>query len=204
MTIPVKITVISEKEARACAVLGVVGALVFLFAFPKGSISTLAHEVLGLPGPGAGIGLVLGPFLIIVAVVSSVLSRGSGGALVASLMFAVAYALIVHLFKIPTSQKGAFGSSLFVGAVTVFSVVAEAVMALGRRLGTVWRCMLCGAVANIALLVIYWTLIFPGTAGWIRWNNVPVLGGLCFVCGLASGCVAWGISRRLSKSFALR
>ena len=204
MTVFVKVTVICEREARTSAVLGVVGALIFLFAFPKGSISTLVHEVLGLPGPGAGIGLVLGPFLIIVAVVSSVLSRGSGGALVASLMFAVTYALIVHLFRIPTSQKGAFGSPLFIGAVTVFSVVAEAVMALGRRLGTVWRCMLCGAVANISLLVIYWTLIFPATAAWIRWNDVPVLAGLCSVCGLVSGCVAWGISRPLSKSFALR
>ena len=199
-----KITVICEKEARISAALGIVGALIFLFAFPKGSISTLAHDVLGLPGPGAGIGLVFGPFLIIVAVVSSVLSRGSGGALVTSLMFAVAYALIVHLFRIPTSQKGAFGSSLFIGAVTVFSVVAEVVMALGKRLNTVWRCILCGAVANVALLVIYWTVIFPGTAGWIHRSDVPVLLGLCFACGVVAGCVAWGISRPLSKSFAVK
>lgn len=204
MTVPVKITLICEKEARTSAVLGVVGALIFLFAFPKGSISTLVHEVLCLPGPGAGIGLVLGPFLIVVAVVSSLLSRGSGGALFASLMFAVAYALIVHLFRIPTSQKGVFGSSLFIAAVIVFSVVTEAAMALGKPLSMVWRCMLCGAVANVVLLVIYWTVIFPGTAGWIRWSDAPVLVGLCFVCGLVSGCIAWGISRPLSKTIAIK
>lgn len=199
-----KITLICEKEARTSAVLGVVGALIFLFAFPKGSISTLVHEVLGLPGPGAGIAVVRGPFVIIVVLLSSLLSRGHGGAVIASLMFAVAYALAGLFVGVSASGKGALGSALFIAAVALAGAVAEAAMIFGHTLGKVACCMLSGALANLALFVFYWVLILPRTAGWIRWSDAPVLVGLCVACGLASGCIAWGISRPLSKRLAIK
>lgn len=45
-----KLDAASRKEFASGAVMGGMGALVFLFAFPKGSISTLMH-VLHMPGP---------------------------------------------------------------------------------------------------------------------------------------------------------
>ena len=198
-----KLKVIRSREAATCAGIGVAGALVFLFAFPKGSISTLMHAVLGLPGPGAGIALVLGPMLILVALISSLSSRGSGGAAIACLMFAGTCALVASLLDVPTNPKGAFGSPVFMAAVAPFGLVTEAVMVLGKALTQVRRCLLSGALANAALLVFYWVVIFPRTAGWISWSDVPLLMGLCLACGLAWGYIAWAVFRALSRAFAL-
>lgn len=199
-----KLNVIREEQAATCAGIGVAGALIFLFAFPKGSISTLMHAVLSLPGPGAGIALVFGPFLILVALISSLLTQGDGAAAFASLVFAAAYSLALWLFEIPSNPKGAFGSAVFVAAVALFSVAVEAVMVFGKGLKKVWRCMLSGALANVILLVFYWTVIFPRTAEWINRKDIPLLMGLCLVSGLASGWIAWAVSRPLSRVFALR
>ena len=199
-----KVNVIHKQEALRCAAIGVAGALIFLFAFPKGSISTLMHAVLNLPGPGAGIALILGPFLILVALVSSLLSHGCGGAMVASLMFAVIYAFVVWLLEVSTNPKGAFGSPLFITAIVQFGIAAEAVMVLGKGLKKVWRCALSGALANAVLLVFYWTVIFPRTASRVDWSDVPLLMGLCLPCGLVSGCLAWGLSGPLSQAFRFK
>lgn len=199
-----KLNVIRGKEAATCAAVGVGGALIFLFAFPKGSISTLMHEVLGLPGPGAGIALILGPFLVLVTLISSLLSRGNGGAVIASLAFALAYALVVRLLGIPTNPKGAFGSAAFIAGIAAFGIATEAVMGPGQVSKTVWRCLLAGALANAALLVFYWIAVFPRTAGWISWRDVPLLIGLGLACGLASGYIAWAVSKPLSRALVLR
>ena len=191
------------KEAATCAALGVIGAPLFLFAFPKGAISTLMHEVLGLPGPGAGIALIFGPFLVVVVLLSSLLTHGDGGALITAVVFAVAYALLVGLLDVPTNPKGAFGSVLFVAAVMVFGIAAEAGMVLGKALKKGRRCLLCGAFANAVLFVFYWVGIFPRTAGWIKWSDVPLLMGLCLAGGLAAGGIAWGISKPLARVSAL-
>ena len=199
-----KLNVIHKQEALACAAIGAAGALIFLFAFPKGSISTLMHAVLNLPGPGAGIALILGPFLILVALVSALLSQGSGGAVVASLMFAMIYAFVVWLLEVSTNPKGAFGSMLFVAAIAQLGIVADVVMVLGKGLKPVWRCMLSGALANAVLLAFYWIAIFPRTARWVDWSDIPLLMGLCLLCGLASGWIAWGMSRPLSQALRFK
>ena len=199
----VKLNVIRSKEVANCTAIGVVGALIFLFAFPKGAISTLMHAVLGLPGPGAGIALILGPFLTVVALVASLLTRGVGGAVIASLTFAAGYALVAALFGIPANPKGAFGSAIFIAAIGAFGIAAEAVMVLGKALKSTWRCVLAGALANAVLLGFYWIVIFPRTYKPVHWSDVPLLMGLCLACGLGSGYVAWAVSRPLSRALAL-
>lgn len=195
-----KLNLIRGQEAAACAAIGAGGAAIFLFAFPKGSITTLMHEVLDLPGPGAGIALVLGPLLVLVALLCLLLSRGEGGALIASLAFAGIYAMLAWLFGVSTNPKGAFGSPAFIASACALGIAVEVVMVFGRGLKQVWCCMLSGALANAVLLVFYWIAVFPRTAGWVRWSDVPVLMALCLVCGLVSGCMAWGLSRPLSKT----
>jgi len=198
----IRLNLVNRKEAALCAALGGGGALIFLFAFPKGAISTLMHEVLHLPGPGAGIALVFGPFLGLVVLASSVLSRTNGGPLIAAFIFGVAYALVVRLFGVPTNPKGAFGSVLFVAALALFGLTVEAITALGSALKQPWRCLLTGVLANVVLLVFYWLAIFPRTVGWVKWKDVPLLLGACLVGGLVSGYVAWTLSKALSRAFA--
>ena len=162
------------------------------------------HAVLELPGPGAGIAVVLGPFLILVVLIAARLSGKDGGAVLAALAFAAAYALVVRLLGMSTSPKGAFGSAAFMAAIGLFGLTAEAVLVFGRALRGTWRCMLSGALANAALLVSYWIGVFPRTAGWVRWGDVPVLLGLSLVCGLASGYIAWVLSKPLARVLACK
>jgi hypothetical protein len=198
-----KLTLIRPNEVAICSAIGAAGALIFLFAFPKGAISTLMHAVLHLPGPGAGIALVLGPVVIVVALVASLLTRGAGGAVIASLTFAVGDALVVGLLRIPGNPKGAFGSAIFIAAIVAFGIVAEAVMVLGKRVKIKWRCVLAGVLANAVLLVFYWIAIFPRTYKPVAWGDVPLLMGLCVACGFGSGYIAWAVSRPLSRALAL-
>jgi hypothetical protein len=198
----VRLNLVSRKEAALCAALGGGGAVIFLFAFPKGAISTLMHEVLHLPGPGAGIALIFGPCLGLVVLASSLLSRTNGGPLIAAFSFGLAYALVVWLFRVPTNPKGAFGSILFVAAVALFGLSVEAVTALGSALRQPWRCLLTGALANVVLLVFYWLAIFSRTAGWVKWKDVPLLLGACLVGGLVSGYIAWTLGKAFSRAFA--
>jgi uncharacterized membrane protein len=198
----VRLNLVSRKEAALCAALGGGGALIFLFAFPGGAISTLMHQVLHLPGPGAGIALIFGPFLALLALPSSVLSRTKGGPLIAAFTFGVAYALVVRLFGLSTNPSGAFGSILFIVAVALFGLSVEVVTALGSALRQPWRCLLTGALANVVLLVFYWLAVFPRTAGWVKWKDIPLLLGVCLVGGLVSSYIAWTASRAFSRSFA--
>lgn len=193
-----KINVTNRKEIALGAAMGGAGALVFLFVFPKGSISTLVH-VLHLPGPGAGIVLIFGPFLILVVITSSLLILARGGALIASLTFAVTYTLAVRLFGMATDPKGAFGSISFIAAVTLFGLVAEAVIAFGGALSQLFRSVLTGALANAVLLVFYWLVIFPRTVGWVRWKDIPLLMGICLIGGLVAGYIAWRVSGPLCR-----
>ncbi|HUU83344.1 MAG TPA: hypothetical protein VM243_07555 [Phycisphaerae bacterium] len=199
-----KLTVIRPKEVAICSAIGAAGALIFLFAFPKGAISTLMHAVLHLPGPGAGIALIIGPIVIFVALLASLLTRGTGGALIASLTFAVASALVAAIFAIPTNPKGAFGSAIFIAAVALAGITAEAVMHLGKSAKGRRRCLLAGALANTVLLVFYWIAIFPRTYKPVAWHDVPLLTALALAAGLLFGYIAWVVYGFLSRTFALK
>lgn len=190
------------REATFCAAIGCVGALLFLFVFPMGSISTLMHDVFGLPGPGAGIALILGPIVILAAVISILVTRGDGGALITSLGFGLTCGLVLWLSQIPTNPKGAFGSLPFIAVLALAGLVADASTMLGRTLRLPWRSVLTGATSNAMLLTLYWLLIFPSTAEWVKWGDVPLLMGVCLGCGAVSGYIAYALSRAFSPRFA--
>lgn len=197
-----KLTAPSGKEAAVCAGIGAGGALLFLYVFPRGALTTMMHDVLHLPGPGAGIALIFGPFLILVALGSHRVSGANGRALIVTLTFALALALVVRLFRIPTNPKGAFGSVFFIAAVTLLGLVLEVVMALRSALSPPRRCILAGILANALLLVFYWLVIFPRTAGWVKWGDVPLLMGICLAAGVISGYLASVVSKALSRALA--
>jgi hypothetical protein len=189
------------REALLCAAIGCIGALLFLFVFPMGSISTLMHDVLGLPGPGAGIALILGPIVILAAVVSVLITRATGGALIASLGFGLTCGLVLWLFQIPTNPKGAFGSLPFIAVLALAGLVADACTMLGKALKLPWRSVLTGASLNAVLLTLYWLLIFPFTDQWVKWADVPLLMGVCLGCGAVLGYIAYALSRAFSPRF---
>jgi hypothetical protein len=183
------------KLVFKAAGLGAVGGAVFVFLFPKGAITTLMHQVLRLPGPGAGIALVLGPFILVLALVASRwIGDRPGGALVSALVFSVVVALLVALVS-EMNPKGMFSTIWFVLACGVCGLGLEAMLVLAGRLGPLWRLLLAGVIGNLLLLVFYWLVIFPLAAGWVAWGDVLVLLAVCVAGGLLAGLVAWLVSR---------
>jgi len=188
---------LQAKGAGIAALIGAVGGVVFLFVFPKGAISTLMHHVLSLPGPGAGIALLLGPAALVFVLISSHMVRGTGGALMSALGFSVVYSLLAVILSLPMNEKGMLGSFWFVLALAACGVVAEAVVFLTRALKPRWRFLLTACVANTGLLVFYWIIIFPRTAGWVSWEAVPSLLAMALAGGIVAGLVGRGISTLL-------
>lgn len=185
------------------ALLGAVGALIFTFLFPKGAISTLMHQVLHLPGPGAGIAAVLGPFMLVLALVVYRWNGDKpGGPLLSTVSFAVVMALLAALIS-EMNPKGGFATMWFMLACAVCALGAECILALTGKWSPPWRLILAGVAGNLVLLAFYWVAIFPRTARWVEWGDVPVLLAVCVAGGMLAGLIAWLVSK-LILSYAGR
>jgi hypothetical protein len=186
-----------KKLVFKTAAVGALGGAVFVFLFPRGAITTLMHQVLRLPGPGAGIALVLGPFLLVLALVAYRWAGDRpGGSLVLALSFSVVAALLAALVS-AMNPKGMFSTIWFVLACMVCGLGVEAMLVLVRKLGPLWRLLLAGVAGNLLLLIFYWLAIFPMAAGWVEWGDVPVLLAVCVAGGLLAGLIAWLVSRAI-------
>jgi hypothetical protein len=180
------------------ALVGAVGGLLFLFVFPKGAISTFAHYVLHLPAPGAGIALIVGPLAVVFMIVSSVVARPAGGALLGALAFSVACAGVMAVLRQPVGEKGMVGSVWFVLALGTSGAVAEIALLLTGTVRTLaWRFVLAAGGANLALLIFYWVVIFPRTMGWVPWRTVPTLLAVSLGAGALAGLAGWALAIRL-------
>lgn len=185
------------KLVLKAAGLGALGGAVFVFLFPRGAITTLMHQVLRLPGPGAGIALLLGPFMLVLALTASRWAGDRPGAsLVSMLSFSVVMALLAALVS-EMNPKGGFGTIWLVLACVVCALGVEGILALAGKLGPFWRLILAGAAGNLVLLAFYWVAIFPKTAGWVEAGDVPVLLCVCLAGGLLAGLVAWLVSKAI-------
>jgi hypothetical protein len=173
--------------------LGAVGGAVFVFLFPKGAITTLMHDVLHLPGPGAGIAAVLGPFMLILALLAY---RRTGGPMVVALSFSVVVALLAALVS-AMNPKGGFSTIWPVLACAVCALGVEGILALTGKWSPPWRLVLAGVAGNLVLLAFYWVVIFPRTARWVLWGDVPVLLCVCVAGGLLAGLIAWLVSKAI-------
>lgn len=174
--------------------VGVVGGVLFVFVFPKGSITTFMHQVLHLPGPGAGIALVAGPFMFVLALLAYRLAgERLDGLMEVVLVFSIVVAVLAALVA-PMNPKGKFGSIWFVLACTTGGVGAANALHYGKKIKLLWRMLLAGVVGNLVLLIFYWLFVFPMTAGWVEWRDVPVLLTVCAAGGLLAGLVAWLVS----------
>ncbi len=188
------------RSAGLALLIGAAGGVFLLFGFPGGAISTLMHQVLKLPGPGAGIALVLGPVALVFMLASFLAAGGAGGALAGALGFSVSYSVLKPILEPATAGKGAFGSVWFILALLTCGILADGLLMLTRRLRPSVRFVIAACGANTGLLVFYWTVIFPRTAGWVAWKVIPMLLMVCLVGGALAGVVGWAISTRVARN----
>jgi hypothetical protein len=171
------------------AAVGVLGGLLFRWVFPAGALTTLMHEVLGMPGPGAGIAVLVGPVALLLASAAREWTGAGCGAAACTLAFGAAHAVASALGPASArGNKGGFGTLWFVAALLVCGLAAEGLVVLARKLRPLWRLLLAGCGANGVLLAFYWSVVFPRTAaGWVAAGDVPVLLGAALGAGALGG-----------------
>lgn len=173
----------SRYQLLRGVLIGVLGLLSIAFIFPQPAVSTLSHQVLHLPRPGAGIGLIYGPVICLLLH----LGRLWGG----------------ERWGTASAAVGAAVSSLLTGGKAPPAVDASillpplGILICGVVLETINRFVpkpqislpLAGALGNVALMCYYWLVIFPDTKGWVKLDALPVL----LLIGVVSGSVLGGL-----------
>ncbi len=188
--------ILDGKGLVVATLLGIAGAILFIYMFPRGAITTLMHQVLNLPGPGAGIALILGPFIILFALLAARITGKASAAFITSLSFSLMVAALVAILELSVEEKGKFGSVEFVGAAVLCGLIIVFFLhMLPGWKASLWKFVLTSCIANTGLLVFYWLFIFPQTVGWVKVSDVPILMMLCLVGALVVAVIALFISK---------
>jgi hypothetical protein len=179
----------TSRSAVVSGIAGIACAVLYFFVFPGGALSTLMHDVLHLPGPGAGIALILAPILVFGGSFSRLATEWIGAGTICAAAFGLA-AMLLRLLGVSMYAAGGFGSALSLLAIVAFGVILDGVFLATRQAKRSWRFALAGGLASLGLLAFYWVAVFPRTTRWVAWRDVPLLAFLALVAGAASGYIA--------------
>jgi len=106
-------------------VIGIIGVCVFLFLFPGGAITTAMHQVLKLPGPGAGIGLIFGPFIIILSFLTFNSIGKQGAIFITCSVFGILHSIFTPIVYPSVKTVGSLGPLYFrILAVILLGIVS--------------------------------------------------------------------------------
>lgn len=165
---------IGKKDLTWIMLVAVLGIAVYLFIFPTGAISTFMHQVLLLPGPGAGIGFILGPAIIACSLFAYTLIRKQGVALITGVIFG--FMRVIFALEPAEGTLGTAGSAIkILTSVAVLAVLLELSLLAFQKRKLIYRFIISAVVSDLAYIVYYWIAIFPSTKGWVLPKDVPVL-----------------------------
>lgn len=162
-------------DAARAALIGAAGGVLLAFAAPQQGISHFMHEVLGLPGPGTGLGMMVGPWASFCCLAAVLLVQQRYTALVAGASFSLAYNVHAVLFPSLGPNPGMFGSLRFALGLVLLGAVAETVWSLVLHLSRGRRLALAAVTANLAFLAYSWIVVFPVTKGWVTPRDALVI-----------------------------
>ena len=180
---------LSQFQVLQSVIAGFLGSAIFIFLFPGGSITTAMHDVLELPGPGAGIGFLYGPFIAMVAAAIHLAIPRPLTILLTCTSFGVFHAILSPIVYGDAKTAGTIGPPhLRILAVVVLGLVLEGVVYILKNKRPLIRYPLASVPANIALMVFYWQAIFPNSPkGTVDPSNVPVLLGVTVLGAVTIG-----------------
>ncbi len=183
------IRIISPSHLLLCVLAGLIGSAAFIFLFPGASITTAMHDVLELPGPGAGIGLLYGPFIILVAAVVHRIVRRPLAILMTCVSFGVFHAILAPVVYADAKTAGTIGPPhLRILAVVALGLVLEGVVFILKDTRPLVRYPLASIPANSAIMFVYFCAIFPDSPkGTVDPSNVPVLLGVTVLGAVTIG-----------------
>ena len=183
-------------------VMGVVGVFLFLFLFPGGAITTAMHQVLNLPGPGAGIGLIFGPFIIILSLLTYNSICKHGVIFITCLVFGLFHSILTPIVYPDVKTVGSLGPIYFrVLAVILVGIALEICIFLLKNRKDIIKYLISAGISNIILLSFYWVAIFPYNKGIIKIEDIPILLGITIIAAIIlGGLVPLGVKRLVCKN----
>ena len=163
---------------------GILSGLVFIFLFPGRAISTLMHQVLHLPGPGAGIGFIVGPYMVMCALIIWTYIRK---AMVAFYVIVVSGTVQAYFGPISTVMFGPSVIPYTILSAFVLGICVDlAAFALRNKHDGVGFPVVA-VISTIVFMVAYWVWVFPPVKGWVTPKAAMVLIPLSIVGAVLFG-----------------
>jgi len=164
---------LSSRDLTVMIVIAVAGAALYVFAFPDGAITTLMHQVLKLPGPGAGIGFLVGPAIIACSLFTHLLIKKKWTALITALAFgSIRIGLALNSAE---AAPNSFGVVKPLIGLLVLAVSVELLVKLLEKKSLLIKLTVSAVASDITYMIAYWVIVFPATKGWVALGDVPVL-----------------------------
>ena len=146
--------------------LGFATFVLFGFLFPKGAVPTIMHDILPLPGPGAGIGMIYAQLLVTGLVLSILLVKKEKAVFPPALLSSTivsALVLLFSLFRIAEFTHVLGRPYLSAAAILFCGIVVEISTYLldKKRLRSFFSILTMQASGSVSCLAFYWFFIFP-------------------------------------------
>lgn len=182
---------INKQDIALSVAIGLIGAVLFLFLFPGNAISTIMHQVLMLPGPGTGFGVVIGPFIIMCALIAYGLCKKQGIPLIASAAAGIFISVLIFVFQIKVAQPGTIGSIAFAAGAVVIGVVLELMVYLLRKKSELLKYAVSALAADLIFLAYSMIAIFsqvmPDKYAQLTLNNILIISGASVIGAVIIG-----------------
>jgi len=177
------------RNALAAALAGAAACGLFWLLFPDKTLPQLTHRLLGLPGPGSGVCVAFGPFLIAACLLVFNLSGSAWSIWVTGCAFGLLHSVFTPPVFPGVKTIGSVGPlPLRIAAVVLTAgVLGLSVHALRKRSRALRYC-LSAVGANLALAGFYWSAVYPlAGKGWVKPGSQVVLLGAAAVAAVALG-----------------
>lgn len=170
-------------------VAGSISGLLFLFLFPGKAISTLMHQVMDLPGPGAAIGFIVGPFMILCALIVWTYLKKAATVFYTCSVFGMVQAYAGPIAG-PSSVLGPEVAPQMLLSAMVLGIVLDVVIFALRERSTVMAYPTAAVVSNMAFMVLYWVAVFPKVKGWVQPMPAAILTVVSVIGAIVFGSLA--------------
>lgn len=176
-----------NKQMLQAFLVGLATAALFRYLAPRSAVSTLAHSVLQLPGPGAGIGLIYAPAISF----SCLAAYGIVGTRWAAFFGSVGAAL-VWLF--PSGQGLPAPHFLLPPLGVILVGIVIQLLLRGARPG-MRQLTISSVLGTLTFLAYYWLAVFPHLGAlpafsqrrWVSGESFPVLLAVAVGAGAVLG-----------------
>ena len=175
-------------------IAGLAAGLLFVGLFPGRALSTLMHNVMWLPGPGAGTGMVTGPLIILASLVVYTFRRKPLVAFITALAAGTSQT-IGSVYISPGVLTPATVPAAVLSVIVMATVLEACLLAL-RGLADTFALPAAAVAADLAHLGFQWAAVFPIIKRNVLPDDAALLAGLATAASVLLGALPVLLFRR--------